>query len=102
MGTQDHASLVAGSVHEFAQQLCNGSQWSSAQKAWQVLSPDAFGKDGADIDAIRARLVDALGPVDETAADMHARAVAAHPDFGAWITEVIDDLKATVEIPGRR
>ena len=45
----------------------------------------------------------AAGPaLSAPAAELLAKAGEGRPDFSAWAAEYLDDMKATVPIPGRR
>lgn len=85
-------AMVADSATAFAHLLCAGN-------AWQV---DAWvPQEGADA-ALAGRAEAALGACSDAPTDVLARALMAHPDFAAWVQEMQDELRATVDIPGRR
>ncbi len=93
-GASGSAKVVAGSTAEFVQLIGSGHSWHTSTDSWRPVEGDTA--------ALKARTEAELGALPAPAAELLAKAGEGRPDFGAWATEYLDDMKATVPIPGRR
>jgi len=92
LGSEGSAALLADSLLDFVRQTCAGMQWYPFEAEWSPIDDDEIDdedEDALDLVALRARADAQLGPWAETSEAMMKRGLGRHPDFKAWVEEVL-------------